>query len=132
MSKEINSQAWEAQPSLSADARTVYFVSNRQGGIGGKDIWSASKNKKGEWGNAVNAGKKINTDKDEISPFIHANGESLYFSSNGRAGLGGLDIYMSEKPGGNDWSEPLNLGYPLNDAHDQVSLYISSDGQKGY
>ena len=128
---QINSAAWEAQPSLSADGRTIYFVSNRQGGFGRKDIWSSSKNKKGKWGLAVNLGKKINTNKDEISPFIHANGESIYYSSNGKIGLGGLDIYMSERTD-TIWSEPTNLGYPLNDAHDQVSLYISSDGAKGY
>lgn len=127
----INSEAWEAQPSLSADGRTIYFVSNRQGGHGRKDIWSSSKDEKGKWQPAENLGKQINTNKDEISPFIHANGESIYFSSNGRIGLGGLDIYMSEKIEGN-WTEALNLSYPLNDAHDQVSLYISSDGEKGY
>lgn len=131
MGRMINSEAWEAQPSLSADGRTIYFVSNRQGGLGRKDIWSSSKNKKGKWEQAINLGKKVNTNRDEISPFIHANGESIYFSSNGRIGLGGLDIYMSEKTD-SVWSEALNLGYPLNDAHDQVSLYISSDGEKGY
>lgn len=131
MGSMINTEAWEAQPSLSADGGTIYFVSNRQGGRGRKDIWSSSKTKKGRWGAAVNLGKKINTSKDEISPFIHANGESIYFSSNGRVGLGGLDIYMSERSD-SVWTEALNLGYPLNDAHDQVSLYISSDGEKGY
>lgn len=131
MGNMINSAAWEAQPSLSADGRTIYFVSNRQGGYGRKDIWSSSKNKKGKWETAVNLGKKINTNKDEISPFIHANGESIYYSSNGMIGLGGLDIYMSEKAD-SVWSDPINLGYPLNDAHDQLSLYISSGGKKGY
>lgn len=131
MGNMINSAAWEAQPSLSADGRTIYFVSNRQGGYGRKDIWSSTKNKKGKWESAVNLGKKINTNKDEISPFIHANGESIYYSSNGKIGLGGLDIYMSEKED-SLWSEPVNLGYPLNDAHDQLSLYISSGGEKGY
>ncbi|MEP2023042.1 MAG: OmpA family protein [Reichenbachiella sp.] len=131
MGNMINSAAWEAQPSLSADGRTIYFVSNRQGGFGRKDIWSSVKNKKGKWETAVNLGKKINTNKDEISPFIHANGESIYYSSNGIVGLGGLDIYMSEKED-SLWSDPVNLGYPLNDAYDQVSLYISSNGAKGY
>ncbi|UXX81205.1 OmpA family protein [Reichenbachiella carrageenanivorans] len=131
MGNMINSEAWEAQPSLSADGRTIYFVSNRQGGMGRKDIWAARKNKKGKWEKAVNLGRKINTNKDEISPFIHANGETIYYSSNGKTGLGGLDIYMSELAD-STWSEPVNLGYPLNDAHDQVSLYISSKGDKGY
>ncbi|MEO9965560.1 MAG: OmpA family protein [Reichenbachiella sp.] len=131
MGRMINSEAWEAQPSLSADGRTIYFVSNRQGGLGRKDIWMSSKDLKGKWQEAINLGKNVNTNKDEISPFIHANGESIYFSSNGRVGLGGLDIYMSERKD-TVWTEAVNLGYPLNDAHDQVSLYISSDGEKGY
>lgn len=130
MGNMINSASWEAQPSLSADGRTIYFVSNRPYGYGGKDIWSATKDKDGQWDMAINLGREINTKKDEISPFIHANGETLYFSSNGLEGLGGLDIYMSEWMD-STWTDPVNLGYPLNDAHDQVSLYISSDGTNG-
>ncbi|MCV9389032.1 OmpA family protein [Reichenbachiella ulvae] len=127
----INSPGWEAQPSLSADGRTILFVSNRRGGHGGKDIWISTKNKKGEWQPALNMGKRINSNGDEISPFIHANGETIYFSSNGHEGLGGLDIYMSEIEEDSLWQFPINLGYPLNDEHDQVSLYIASDSKSG-
>ncbi|PIB34303.1 hypothetical protein BFP72_02080 [Reichenbachiella sp. 5M10] len=129
--KAINSGAWEAQPSLSADGRTLLFVSNRRAGFGGKDIWISVKDKKGDWQPAFNLGKEINTSKDEISPFIHANGETIYFASNGREGLGGFDIYMSEVAQDSVWSDPVNLGAPLNDANDQVSLHIGSDGKSG-
>lgn len=127
---EINSESWDAQPTLSADGRTIYFVSNRPSGHGGKDIWVATKNKKGKWQPAINAGKTVNSKKDDIAPFIHSNGESLFYSSNGFEGLGGLDLYMSERID-SIWSQPVNLGYPLNDSYDQVSLYISSDGKTG-
>ncbi len=130
MGDEINSASWEAQPSLSADGRTIYFVSKRPNGFGGKDIYAATQNRRGKWQPAVNLGNKVNSNKDDISPFIHANGESLYFASNGHTGMGGLDIYRSELSD-SVWSEPVNLGYPLNDAHDQLSLYISSDSRSG-
>ncbi len=127
----VNSSGWDVQPSLSADGRTLYFVSDRPGGKGGKDIWKTTKDDNDQWTSPVNVGAPINTRLDEISPFIHVNGESLYFSSTGHTGMGGYDIFMSELE--NDtWSTPENLGYPLNDQHDQVSLYISSDGKKGY
>ncbi|UXP32697.1 OmpA family protein [Reichenbachiella agarivorans] len=129
--KNINSAAWEAQPSLSADGRTILFVSNRRGGQGGKDLWISTKDRNGEWQPAFNLGKRINTAKDEISPFLHANGETIYFASNGLEGMGGLDIYMSEIERDSLWKVPINLGYPLNDANDQVSLYIASDGKTG-
>ena len=127
----VNGGGWDVQPTLSADGRTLYFVSDRPGGMGGKDIWKTSKDDKDEWKEPVNLGYPVNTRSDEISPFIHVNGESLYFSSKGHIGMGGYDIYMSEMDG-NEWSEPKNLGFPLNDHNDQVSLYISSDGLKGY
>lgn len=128
---DVNSSSWDVQPSLSADGRTLYFVSDRPGGIGKKDIWKTSKDDQDKWKSPVNLGRPINTSSDEISPFIHVNGESLYFSSNGHTGMGGYDIFISEEEN-KTWSEPKNLGYPLNDRHDQVSLYISSDGKTGY
>lgn len=131
MGPEINSAAWEAQPSLSADGRTLYFVSNRPGGKGGKDIWMSRAVSRTKWKTPQNLGDMVNTSKDEISPFIHVNGESLFFSSKGHVGMGGYDIFLAERYEG-VWSKPRNLGYPLNDLKDQVSLYISSDGKKGY
>jgi OmpA-OmpF porin, OOP family len=128
---DVNSSSWDVQPTLSADGRTLYFVSDRPGGRGGKDIWKTFKDEKDLWVSPVNLGASINTPFDEISPFIHVNGESLYFSSKGHPGMGGYDIFMSELSG-DKWSIPRNLGYPLNDHYDQVSLYITSDGLKGY
>jgi len=131
LGRAINSEAWEAQPTLSADGRTIYFVSNRAGGRGGKDIWVARKDRKDKWQPAKNAGSQINSTKHEISPFIHPNEENIYFSSNGYSGMGGFDIFMCQKTD-TLWSAPMNLGYPLNDHHDQISLYISSTGETGY
>ncbi|MEQ9422772.1 MAG: OmpA family protein [Cyclobacteriaceae bacterium] len=127
----INSKAWESQPSLSADGRTLYFVSNRGGGHGKRDIWVSSMSPDGSWGEPRNLGDRVNTKEDDISPFIHVNGQSLYFASEGHLGFGGLDLYLTEKQNG-DWKTPSNLGYPLNDHQDQASLFISSEGLKGY
>jgi OmpA-OmpF porin, OOP family len=131
MGPKINSSSWESQPSLSADGRTLYFISNRPGGIGKRDIWVSEMDQNGEWQQAVNLGPEINTEEDEVSPFIHVNGQTLYFASKGLPGFGGFDLYMAEK---NEmgWTEPLNLGYPLNNYDDQLSLFITSNGEKGY
>jgi OmpA-OmpF porin, OOP family len=127
----INSRAWESQPSLSADGRTLYFISDRGGGIGKRDIWVSYLNDNGEWTKAVNLGPSVNTPEDEVSPFIHANGRILYFSSKGYHGMGGFDLYYTELVG-NRWQKPVNLGYPINTHEDQVSLFITPDGKRGY
>lgn len=131
MGQAINSGEWDSQPSLSADGRTLYFVSDRRGSIGKRDIWVSTQDSTGQWKKAQNLGKNINTAEDDLSPFIHANGQTLFFSSEGLAGMGGLDLFMSQKQG-NDWSVPQNLGYPINTQDDQVALFITADGQKGY
>ncbi len=128
----VNSADWESQPSLSADGRTLYFVSERRGGIGRRDIWVTFQNKKGEWTKAKNVGKPINSIYDEISPFIHVNNQTLYFASNGLTGFGGYDIFYSEKDTANSWGKPVNIGAPINDHGDQFSLFITADGKKGY
>lgn len=131
MGKNINSTAWDSQPSLSADGRMLYFVSNRSGGFGRRDIYLSKLNKNEQWGKPVNIGPDINSSFDDISPFIHPNGQRLYFSTDGRLGFGGFDIYFSEKEE-NRWSRPTNFGYPINTHNDEVSMYISSDGRKGF
>ena len=130
MGTNINSRDWESQPSLSADGKVLYFVSDRRGGYGQRDIWK-SHWVDGAWTKAVNLGPTINTAEEEVSPFIHVNGLTLYFSSKGFTGMGGYDIFSSEWQNGK-WAAPKNLGYPINTADDQVSLFISSDGNKGY
>jgi OmpA-OmpF porin, OOP family len=128
----VNSQEWESQPSLSADGRTLYFVSDRRGGLGRRDIWISTLNDKGQWTRAKNAGKPINTAYDEISPFIHVNNRTLYFASNGLTGFGGYDIFFTEKDTAMQWSDPMNIGSPINNHEDQFSLFITADGKKGY
>lgn len=128
----VNSAEWESQPSLSADGRTLYFISDRRGGVGRRDIWVSSLNANGEWTRAKNLGKPVNTIYDEISPFIHVNNKALYFASNGLVGFGGYDIFFSERDSAGAWTEPRNIGSPINNHEDQFSLYITSDGKKGY
>jgi len=130
MGTNINRRSWESQPSLSADGKILYFVSDRPGGRGKRDIWM-SKAVDGGWSRAVNLGPTINTAEEEVSPFVHVNGQVLYFSSKGFTGMGGYDIFSSELKNGK-WSPPKNLGYPINTADDQVSLFITADGKRGY
>jgi OmpA-OmpF porin, OOP family len=129
---KVNTKFWESQPSLSADGNTLYFVSDKPNGYGKRDIYVTRRDEEGNWSQAENLGADINTRFDEISPYIHVNGKTLYFASNGRKGFGGMDLFSAEKTGSATWSLPLNLGYPLNDSDDQVSLFISSDGKTGY
>ena len=128
----VNSAEWESQPSLSADGRTLYFVSDRRGGVGRRDIWVSYLNENGDWSRAKNAGRPVNTMYDEISPFIHVNNRALYFASNGLVGFGGYDIFFSEKDSSGAWTGPKNIGSPINNHEDQFSLFITSDGKKGY
>lgn len=128
----VNSREWESQPSLSADGRTLYFVSDRPGNIGRRDIWMTTQDENGKWTQARNIGAPINTVYDEMSPFIHANSKALYFASNGLVGFGGYDIYWSELQPDGKWGTPKNIGAPINTQEDQFSLYITANGKKGY
>ncbi len=132
LGSNVNSGDWESQPSLSADGRTLFFVSDRRGGLGRRDIWFTSQNSKGQWTKAKNAGRRINTEYDEISPFIHVNNKTLYFASKGLTGFGGFDIYFTEKDTTENWTQPINVGAPINNHEDQFSLFITADGKKGY
>jgi outer membrane protein OmpA-like peptidoglycan-associated protein len=128
----VNTPGWESQPSISADGRTLFFASSRKGGIGGKDLWYSRLNDKNSWSEPVNLGEGINTTGDEMSPFIHFDGRTLYFSSDGRPGMGGFDIYMTRMKDDSTWTEPQNLGYPLNTFNDEMGLVIESNGKKAY
>jgi outer membrane protein OmpA-like peptidoglycan-associated protein/tetratricopeptide (TPR) repeat protein len=127
----VNTSFWEAQPSLSNDGRVLYFSSDRQGGYGRKDLWVSELIDNKTWSKAINMGGIINSTNDEISPFIHANGHTLFFASDGHLGMGGLDLFMTESNIG-VYSKPENLGFPINTHQDQVALFISADGSKGY
>ncbi|HXH99523.1 MAG TPA: OmpA family protein [Sphingobacteriaceae bacterium] len=128
----VNSQGWESQPSLSADGRTLYFVSTRKGGMGGYDIWKSDLKEEGEWSTPVNLGASVNTSYDEQSPFIHPDDQTLYFSSNGWPGLGNKDIFIIRKNDAGGWQNPVNLGYPINTFGEESSLTISSNGKTAF
>ncbi len=128
----VNTKFWESQPSISADGKLLFFSSSRTGGIGGKDIWYTSQDEKGKWTNPKNMGETINTSGDEMSPFIHFDGKTLYYSSEGLPGMGGFDIYFSKMKSDSSWTVPKNLGYPINTFSDETGLVIESGGQKAY
>ncbi|HEY8402599.1 MAG TPA: hypothetical protein VIK89_15125 [Cytophagaceae bacterium] len=131
--EQINSKDWEPSASISPDQKILYFSSNRPGGYGGLDLYSVKKLPNGEWALPQNMGSKINTPYDEDSPFIHPDGKSLYFCSNGHKTMGGFDLFVStfdeEK---NEWSEPVNVGYPISTAHDDLNFSFSADGRRVY
>jgi Tol biopolymer transport system component len=117
---------------MTADGNTIYFSSNRPGGLGGLDIYVSCKDNKGNWGPATNLGAPVNTSRDDDAPFIHADGQTLYFSSRGHAGMGGYDIYRSSFDGTAGWSQPENLGYPINTAGEDSYFVLSADNKHGY
>ena len=129
----VNTPGWESQPSLSADGKTLYFVSTRPGGIGGYDIYKSELKEGGAWSIPQNLGPNINTPYDEQSPFIHPDNKTLYFSSNGWPGLGNKDLFISRKnPVDQNWHKPQNLGYPINTFGEESGLTISSNGKTAF
>ena len=129
---DINTPYWETHATLSADGKTLYFVSDRPGGMGGRDIYRSVKLPNNEWSKALNVGAPINSEYDEDSPFFHPDGKTLYFSSNGNQSMGGFDIFFSKKNVDGAWGNPLNIGYPLNTVGDDVYFSTTIDGKKGY
>ena len=128
----VNTRAWESQPSISANGRMLFFASNRPGGFGGMDLWYSSLSEEGKWRSSVNLGKTVNTPGDEMSPFIHFDGKTLYFSSNGRVGMGGFDIFFTKMKDDTSSTKPQNLGYPINTYNDEMGLIIDASGQQAY
>ena len=128
--KPINTRYLERQPSLSPDGKTIYFTSDRPGTDGLEDIWvSHLQNKR--WSEPVNLGDSVNSDGMEWAPFIHPDGQTLYFVSNGHLGMGGLDIFKSTRINDTTWTKPQNLGYPINTVYDEQSLFVSVSGDIG-
>lgn len=127
----VNTTGWESQPSISADGRTLYFVSNRKGGYGGYDIWRSTLTGKG-WGQPENLGPNINTAFDEQSPFIHPDDSTLYFCSNGWPGLGGMDLFMSRLGKDGKWQKPENLGYPINSSGNENGMTLTANGNYAF
>lgn len=127
----INSPEWESQPSISADGKELYFVrGNRKAGT--TDIFVSYRDFEGNWSKAERLSQKINTDGNERSPFIHHDGKTLYFSSDKHLGMGGFDLFVSRRDANGDWSEPVNLGYPLNSSYDEMNLVVSNDAVKAF
>lgn len=126
----VNTSYWESQPSVSADGKILFFSSSRPGGIGGKDIWYSVMKENGNWSIPVNMGDTVNTEGDEMSPFIHFDGRTLYFASDGRPGMGGFDLFFTRMNDDSTWSQPKNLGYPINTFNDEMGLIIEAGGQK--
>lgn len=133
LGREFNSQMWDAQPSISPDGLTMFFSSRRPGSIdGSEDLWVAYKNTDGTWGKPVTLGSDINSSGSERSPFIANDGRTLYFSSNGLPGFGAHDLFMTRKHDDGSWSEPLNLGSPINSSGDDEFMTIPARGDKIY
>ncbi len=130
----LNSMKWESQVSVSCDGGILYFASNREGGVGGTDIWYSKMLEDGTWSAPINAGKGINTPFDEEAPFLTNDGKTLYFSSTGHMGLGDqTDIYMSRINESNGkWDKAVNLGSPLNSPHNDFGFFLCADGKTGY
>ncbi len=129
----INTANWESQPSLSSDGETLYFVrgvnrDNRRE----SDILVTTLDQEGYWSTPKKLPATINTEEAEESVLIHPDNQTLYFSSRGKIGMGGSDIYISKKDTNNEWSEAVNLGYPINTHKDENSLLVAPDGNIGY
>jgi len=127
----INSGYNETHASLSPDGNTIYFSSERPGGLGGKDIYYSHRLPDGSWGKPINAGKNINTKMDEEGPFIHPDNQTLYFSSTGHNSMGGYDIFKSSKTE-NGWTKAENIGYPVNSPSDDIFYIPTPNGQRVY
>lgn len=128
----VNTKGWESQPSLSSDGKTLYFVSDRDGGLGSYDIWKSKIGADGKWAMPENLGSNINTRFDEQSPFIHPDNKTLYFSSNGWVGLGNKDLFIARLDSNKVWSRPENLGYPINTYGEESGLTINASGTKAF
>lgn len=129
---DVNTEADEFYANIAYHERILYFVSNRKGGLGGKDIYYVKRLPDGTWGKATNIGAPINTPYDEDVPYFHPDDRTMYFASNGHKSMGGFDVLYSQLGEDSVWSEPTNLGYPINSTDDDHSYIASPDGERGY
>ncbi len=129
----INSpNTWETQPSISADGKTLYFITDRDSKKKGLEIYVSYRNPDGSWGKAAPLSDEINSVKDEKTPFIHSDSQTLYFSSDGHARVDKMDIFFSKMEVNGKWMKPKNIGVPINTEGDDVGFFVSTDGTKGY
>lgn len=129
---DVNTKYWETHCTMTPDGQTMYFVSQRPGGYGGRDIYRIVRLPNGEWSKAQNMGPTINTPYDEDSPYIDVNNKTLYFGSNGPKSMGGFDIFVSFKDEEGVWSDPVNMGTPVNSTGDDLFYTTTIDGLRGY
>lgn len=132
LNKNINTKFWEGNAFASKDGNTLYFSSNKKGGVGSLDLYKSVKQKDGEWGPPVNLGKNINTELNEDAPVLSEDGKRLYFVSQGHNTMGGYDIFYSDMDSDGKWKEPVNLGYPLNTTDDNLHFYPIKNGKIAY
>ena len=123
--------SWESQPTVSSDGNTILFSSDRKGGFGKMDLYETNK-VDGKWSKPVNLGPTINSSQSEKSPYLHTDGQTLFFSSTNFPSIGGFDIFYSRKDSLGFWGKPKNIGYPINTVSDEISLFVSTDGKKAY
>lgn len=128
----INTDFWESSPAISPDKRALYFSSTRPGGYGGADLYVSYLKPNGRWTEAANMGSSVNTAGDELAPFIHADNQTLYFTSDGLPGYGGSDLFVLKKLSNGKWGTPENMGYPINTIENEGSLAVAADGYTAY
>ena len=130
--KVNDASAWDSQPTISPDGKTLYFASMRERGQGGIDLYKSIRGDDGKWSEAINLGPVINSPGNEKSPFIHPDNKTLYFSSDGLPGLGGFDIFIAKSDDKGNFKKPVNIGYPINSEYDDLGFFVSTDGMTGY
>ncbi len=132
LGKPVNTEQWDSQPTLSPDKRDLYFSSRRTGGLGGSDIYVSHLQSNGRWSEPENLGPEINTAGDEACPFIHADNQTLFFTSNTLPGYGQQDIFVTRKKPDGKWGKPENLGYPINTIDEEGTLFVAADGNTAF
>lgn len=134
MTDKINSKFHEPSATISPDGTEVYFSSDRPGGFGGRDLYRIRRLPNGAWSEPLNLGPQVNTAFDEDAPFLHSDGTTLFFSSNGHNTMGGFDIFKAAllDTDMNTWEQPVNMGYPLNTVNDDIFFTLGADGRTGY
>jgi len=134
LGEKVNSYYWDSQPSFASDGRTLYFVRGRRSrnGYEDQDIWVSKLDASGSWGKPDKIKGFVNTPQNEESVLIHPDGRTIYFSSNGHPGMGGLDIFVSRLQADGTWGKPENLGYPINTNSDENSLLVAADGKLAF
>lgn len=125
LGEAVNTDAWDSQPCLSLDGKELFFASRRNGNA---DLYHCFRSESGQWSEPESLGSVINSQGTEMAPFLHPDGKTLYFSSDTHTGMGGYDLFMSRRNEAGEWSEPVNLGYPINTPGDEINFIVAADG----